>query len=206
MAKAATAPPGFRDWQAKDLKHLRKIWADLSPDLEAVNTVRKFGDQVLSPSQAGDVFERWILEAFRLSGTTGHYAFEVPLRQSAATLEQIDGMVFEGWQGFLIECKSQSDKVDFSPLARLHYLVEMRPVGTLGLFFSAFGYTLPAQEASELLRPVRVLLFDGADLTWALEGKSFQGRMAEMVRRRWMLAVKLGHSTESVRRGLELFN
>jgi hypothetical protein len=192
MATPNTDPASLTDWQATGVKELRNIWKDLQTDLIDESTERRFRGRNLTPEQAGDVFERWVLEAFRLSGLTGHYAFPVPLRASESTREQIDGLVIDGWQGFLVESKFWTNKVDFGPIALLHSHVEMRPVGTLGLFFSAFGYTWPAQESAELLRPVRVLLFDGDDLEWVLNGGPFKGRMAEMVRRKWMLAMKYG--------------
>jgi hypothetical protein len=52
-----------------------------------------------------------------------------------------------------------------------------------------------------------VLLFDNDDLDKTLaEGKGFKGRMAEMVRRKWVLAVKYGKPHVSIRDPLELFN
>jgi Restriction endonuclease len=175
-------------------------------DSDQPDTLRSFRGQQLTPEQAGDVFERWILEAFRLSGMTGHYSYRVPMRDSGNTREQIDGMVFDGWQSFLVEAKFWPGNVDFGPIALLHSMVESRPVGTLGLFFSAFGFTVPALESAGLLRPSRVLLFDYTDIDWALGKRSFKGRMLEMVRREWMLAVKNG-SPQVVRADtLKLFN
>lgn len=195
----------FNDWQAKSVAELRQIWADLRPDTnEAVD--RAFRDQVLTPDQAGDVFERWVLEAFRLSGATGHYGFEVPMSGTANTREQIDGLVFDGWQGFLVECKFWRDKVDFGPIALFHAQLDRRPVGTIGLFFSAFGYTAPAGDSADLLHPMRVLRFDRLDLGWALAHKTFKGRMLAMVRRKWMLAVKNGPARVQLTDTIEVFN
>jgi hypothetical protein len=187
-----TPPVSLTDWVAGDLGDLRSIWESLRPDLDAADTERTFRGRPLTPQQAGDVFERWVMEAFRLSGARGGYAYRVPLRGSGSTREQIDGLLFDGWQGFLVESKFWTDKASFGPIALLHLLVEQRPVGVLGLFFSAFGYTVPAVESAELLHPIRVLLFDRQDLTWALGSTPFAGRMAEMVRRKWMHAVKYG--------------
>jgi hypothetical protein len=83
--------------------------------------------------------------------------------------------------------------------------MDSRPVGTLGLFFSAWGYTLPAAESAAMLRPMQVLLFGGNDVRWALAGRPFQGRMAEMVRRKQMLAVKYGRPDREVTDVVELF-
>jgi hypothetical protein len=77
----------------------------------------------------------------------------------------------------------------------------------MGLFFSVFDYTLPALESTELHRPLRVLLFDGDDLDWALNGaKSFKGRMMEMVRRKWMLTTKHLRANMLVTTPLGLFS
>jgi hypothetical protein len=196
------------------VKHLLTIWKDLRPDLKEEAVERKFAGQSLTAEQAGDVFERWLLEAFRLSGMVGHYAFRVPFRGSGSTREQIDGLLFDGWAGFLIESKFWTKKVDFGPIALLDFAVGTRPVGTLGLFFSGFGYTAAALESAQLLRPIRVLLFDQEDLDWALDEKAlkgssatkgFRGRMAEMVKRKWMLAVKFGHPAVSVTTLIEFF-
>jgi len=206
MAASSDLTVSPTDWRANNVPALREIWNDLQLTSEDENVERTFRGQRLTPEQAGSVFERWILEAFRLSGMTGHYTYPVPLRGSGKPREQIDGMILDGWQGFLLEAKLWSMKTDFGPIALLHTLVDTRPVGTLGLFFSAFGYTLPALESAELLRPVRVLLFDQSDLVWALRSRSFRGRMAEMVRRKWMRAVQLGSPSFAVSDKIELFN
>jgi hypothetical protein len=207
MAARKKAPLALGEWKATGVTELRKVWEDLRPDSADESVERKFAGESLTLDQAGAVFERWVLEAFRLSGWTGHYAFRVPLGESGSTREQIDGLLLDGWQGFLVESKFWTNKVDFGPIALLHALVDLRPVGTLGLFFSAFGYTAPAVESARLLRPLRVLLFDKDDLGDALaEGKTFKGRMAEIVRRKWALAVQTGRPHVSVLTPIELFN
>ncbi len=108
---------------------------------------------------------------------------------SRRTQEELDGLIFMGWQGFLIEAKNERDPVAIDPIFRLHLLAEQRPIGTMGLLFSASGYTEPAIESAERLRPIRVLLFDRSDLEWAVgDGKSPQ----EVVRRKWILALRSG--------------
>ncbi|HZV03752.1 MAG TPA: restriction endonuclease [Gemmataceae bacterium] len=206
MATSKSDPISLTGWQAAGAKELRKIWEDLRTDSIEEGTERKFRGRNITPGEAGDVFERWVLEAFRLSGMTGHYAFPVSLRQSASTREQIDGVILDGWQGFLVESKFWTKGVDFGPIALFHAHVETRPAGTMGLFFSAFGFTAPALEPAELLRPFRVLLFDGDDLKWALTSGPFNGRMTEMIRRKWVLALKDGLPHRSVSDTIDLFN
>lgn len=178
----------------------------MRPEEDDPGVERRFREQILTPEQAGTVFERRVLEAFRLSGHTGHYPFTVPMQASGSIREQIDGLVIDGWQSFLVESKFWIGQVDFGPIALLHTLLDTRPVGTLGLFFSAFGYTQPAKESTDRLRPVRVLLFDQDDLDWALVKRPFKGSMMEMVRRKWPLAVMYSRSSASVSDLIDLFN
>ncbi len=185
---------GARHWN-----DLRAIWSELAPGPEAGTP--KFRSRDLNPQQAGLVFEWWILEGFRLSHIGGHRPFRVSL-DGSMTLEQVDGIILEGWAGFLIESKFQAAGVDVDPIYRLHFLVERRPIGTLGLFFSASGYTRPALETSRFLTPMRVLLFDAADLHWAMQRPA---GMREMVRRKWTLALKAGRSYTAVTESMDLF-
>src|SRR5206468_379263 len=81
------------DWTVNSVGQLRRIWADLRPELDDKDTERRFRDQVLIPEQAGLVFERFVLELFRLSGETGPYPFTLPQHESGGVLEQIDGLI-----------------------------------------------------------------------------------------------------------------
>jgi hypothetical protein len=67
-AQATSFPPP--DWRAENVQQLRRIWHDLRPEEADPGVERKFRDQILTPEQTGIVFERWVLEAFRLSGQT----------------------------------------------------------------------------------------------------------------------------------------
>jgi hypothetical protein len=194
----------LRDWKARGWQELTSIWKDLVPEVspEGSQIVRKFRKQVITASQAGTVFERWVVEAFRLSGAEGQYPYEVPMTETGRTKEQIDGIVYDGWQGFLIESKCQEDPIDFGPIALLNVLVEKRVAGTLGLFFSVSGYTAAALESVESLRPIRVLLFDGDDLTSIIQTKK---SMMEMVRRKWVFAVQYGRPNFPLSRDLGSF-
>jgi hypothetical protein len=181
----------LNNWRAKDHDELLAIWRELFPERDDVGRTPAptFRSRTLSVAEAGLVFERWVLEAFRLGGAEVEESFSVPLARSQSPREQIDGLVFADWQGFLIESKLWAKPVDFEPIARLVLLVESRPVGTLGLFFSPSGYTKAALELTQSLHPIRVLLFDGRDLMWA--SKERDGMM-KIVRRKWRNAVKFG--------------
>ena len=204
MARAAEGSAFISDWKARNQRELRAIWEMLCTNRPEEGTERTFRSRPLSRAQAGAVFERWVLEAFRLSGATVHYGYEVAMPTGGAVRQQIDGLVFDAWQGFLVECKFWTDKVDVNPVPLLHVIVDERPAGVLGLFFSAFGYTAPAVESADRLRPLRVLLFDSADLVWALNRRKFAGSMVAMVRRKWMLAVRSGKCALSVAGALDL--
>jgi hypothetical protein len=118
-----------------------------------------------------------------------HHPYTIPTSSGDRTREQGDGLIVDGWQGFLVESKFASDAIGIDPIFRLHMLVEQRPIGTMGLFFSASGYTEPAMESSEFLKPIRVLLFDRKDLEWAFR---FPNRMRSLIRRKMAFALKYG--------------
>ena len=81
--------------------------------------------------------------------------------------------------------------MDFGPIARLHCLVQQRQSHTLGLLFSAFGFTAPALDSVELLRPIRVLLFDQNDVEFGLQSAE---KMRGMIHSKWALALKFGRA------------
>jgi hypothetical protein len=195
------------DWKVADRGELLKAWQALVPEGDArAHGVRpKFLGRELNDSEAGFVFERWIIEAFRLDGAEVEPPFRVLLLGQSSLKEELDGLVVHGWQGFLLQSKFEAARVDLGPIAQLHVQVASRPVGTLGLFFSISGYTEAALELARALRPLCVLLFDGDDLRWAL---GQQQGMIGMVRRKWIDAVKyglpnLGASSEEAADGLE---
>ncbi len=176
----------LNSWMARDWDHLREVWDRLIPE---DNSPTVLEGRNLTPQESGILFERLVMEAFRLEGHDVHGPFPIQGRESGRILEQIDGLIISGWQGFLVESKFWKDPVDVGPIFTLHARVASRPVGTIGLFFSASDYTDSATESAEYLRPVQVLLFDSSDLEW---GFARPGRMMAMVRRKWALALKHG--------------
>jgi hypothetical protein len=185
------APPASLDhWTATSWDDLASIWKDLFPEPESGHGPT-FRGAVVTPSEAGLVFECWVFEAFRLSSEPGRpvdcvRSYHSP--PSGPITEQIDGLVFDGWQAFLIESKNWAERIDFEPLAKLQLAVERRPIGTIGLFFSPGGYTSPAQTLLQMIRPIRVLPFDRKDLERALE----EHNLRKIVRFKWRQAVQLG--------------
>ncbi len=188
MSETASVLRQIQGWHAADWRELSTVWRELTVKSPAQPSFRS---QPLSPQEAGWLFERLIIEAFRLAGATIHYPFQIPTTSGRFAREQQDGLIIFGWQGFLIESKFQAQPTDMDSIFRLHALVERRPIGSLGLFFSYAGFTEPALESSEYLKPMRVLLFDSIDLSWALAVPG-PHRMEPLVWRKWALAVKAG--------------
>ena len=180
----------IRTWKANDWDGLRAAWEGLLPKEGGDPT---FCSQPLDRRRAGLLFERLVLDAFRLDGCVGQYPYPV------SDGEHVDGLILDrrGWQGFLVESKFRDQPIGIDPIYRLHALVEQRPVGTLGLFFSPSGYTAGARQSAEHLKPIRVLMFWPEDLEWALLE---QGRMMEMIWRKWTLAVQFGRPAMPIAR------
>jgi hypothetical protein len=171
-------------WRARTQKDLKGIWRKL------VGEPPTFRKKNLSPAESGYVFERWIIECLRLSKAEFEPPFEIPINpvNDERAKHQLDGLLIVHGQAFLIESKFQH--VDFGPIARLHVLTEAAPVGTMGLLFAAKGYTPPALNAIEILRPIRVLLFDRLDIETILAAKNLN--FAQAVRSKWKAAIMFG--------------
>jgi hypothetical protein len=183
----------FSNWHAKDWPELTRIWRELVPEheneLAHSKSVRRFQKSVITPKQGGYIFERWVIEAFRLSGYETEPGWNVPGLKNSSTREQIDGLVLDGWQAFLVESKFREKGVGFDPIALLHGQVSQRPPGCLGLLFSAFGFTIPARESALLHQPLRALLFNGYNL---IEGMGSEESWRRMLKKTWVQAVKYG--------------
>lgn len=179
-------------WHASDWDDLRAILRDLFGGATADfgSAVPRFSGESITSSEAGYVFQTWVIEAFRHSDVECDAPYSIPRvpHIDNRTLAEIDGFVTIGSTNFLIESKFA--KVDFDPIARLHLLAEQRPVGTMGLLFAAGGYTPPALDSAHILRPIRVLLFTRRDL----ENAAQQGDMSSMVRLKLREAAKFGRA------------
>ena len=198
MSVGPAGEADFLSWDAGGWDDLRLIWAALAPESE--DDPPTFRSVVLAPQQRGWVFERWVMEAFRLSGATTDHRHANPRAASGRTLEEIDGLIYEGWQAFLVEAKAEGEPITIDPIYRLHLMAEQRPVGTMGLIFSLSRFTGPAEELAERLRPIRVLLFDRLDIAATLRaGES----MMDLVRRRWIFAIRSGRPFEAKARARE---
>jgi hypothetical protein len=185
----------IRLWEPKGWDDLEATWEDLirehtslSPEKEAKSY---FQSSPITNQQAGRVFERWVIGAFKESGADVEYPFtvlggQIPGRR---LVEEHDGLLFDGWQGFLIQSKfSPKTTLNIEPITKLKAHVESRPTSTIGLFFSAFGISVPALYEAGRLRPVHLLIFQRVDILWAIKRRD----ILNLVKRRWQLAVKYG--------------
>lgn len=183
------------DWQAESWDDLREIWQGLVNEAEATQPVSTFRGEEITRQQAGHVFERWVVEAFRQGDCDVEPAFEVAGHDDSTQIEQIDGLIYDGWSAFLIESKfTPKSRVDFGDIARLRLRVERRPTETMGLLFAPFSYTVPARHSVRELRPIRVLMFDRQDLDVAIETSD----LLRVVRVKWKFAVKYGDPNKAV--------
>jgi hypothetical protein len=123
------------NWQPATWEDVRSTWFDLVPESRDVlhaRIRRRFRGRAVTPQQAGWVFEEWLLKTLQFVGYSGHPSYQVkPIVASPGPLEEVDGLIFEGFQGFLIEAKFLPKGVDFGPIAQLHVCVAQRPSGTL---------------------------------------------------------------------------
>ncbi len=192
-------PKIIRLWSPADHEGLYDAWRDLFPEFSSSEAPRRFDGRILTPQQAGWVFEHWVCSAFRLVATPTDRVrgpFTVPMESTERAKEELDGSAALGWQGFLVQSKLNDDPIPFEPIARLHLQVGRRPEGTLGLFF-AREYSQAAEELVMELRPIRVLLFRAREIHEALT-KTPPLDMLEMVRRKWWLALELGRPHASL--------
>ncbi len=199
MADSSTWFEKLTTWQARSWQDLRSIWDALGWRDDS-SPSPSFDGQALRPQEAGLVFERLVIEAFRLGGAVVHYPFPIMTQAGDMVRGQNDGLILDGWRGFLVQSKFEKGPIDIDPFYRLHVLVEHRPVGTIGLLVSFNGFTPPANETANLIKPIRVLMFEKVDLAW---GMGSQERMMEMVRRKMALAMKYGSPHQPIARSVE---
>lgn len=187
-------------WEGRDWDELVAIWEQLVPESRdsalTPKPDRRFQGSRVNPQQAGNVFQRWIMSAFRLAEVEVKYPYRVPIRGTRGnTLEEIDGLVLDGWQGFLVQSKFWPSKpVDYKDLTLLINQVEKRPWTTLGLFFAAFRVSEPAIINASGSNPMRLLLFQQQDIDWAIRHRDMMG----LVRLKWRLAVQYGRFDSEV--------
>jgi hypothetical protein len=132
----------FTDWDAESWDDLRNVWRELIGEFSGDSVEPRCRGTKITPQQAGYVFQTWIVKAFRLSRADVEPPFPVSSVAGAVAIEQVDGIVYDGWAAFLIESKFQvGNPVSFDSIARLRLLVERRAAGVFGLMFAPFGFT-----------------------------------------------------------------
>lgn len=136
----------------------------------------------------GKAFELLVLRAFEQEGAYVVWPYLVsplaPLDLSGM-VEQIDGAIYVDGMSCLVESKHQRAPIHFGPVARFKARLDRRPPGVLGLMFSVSGFTDPALREA-YIHPVRnVLLWDGADIAFAIRHGMRAGLQAK-----WRWAVE----------------
>ncbi len=120
---------------------------------------------------AGLAYEYLILQAFALCGVDVTWPYEVPMydRPSEPIVEQIDGLVWLDGVCYLVEAKDLAQNVDFDPIAKLRSRLARRPSPIVGVVFSSKGFTEAAKVMTRFLSPQTILLWEGTELTKALQ-------------------------------------
>jgi hypothetical protein len=160
--------------QHKSHSALQKLWASLQQGA------------TLSDWPPGKALEYLILRAFEIEKAEVDWPRSVYLE--GKEVEQLDGVVHSDGLSFVVEAKDQADEVNLEPIAKLNTQLQRRPPATMGLVFSKSGFTTNAKTLIRYLSPVRVLLWEGSELTSALKDKA----MRQGARRKYRMAVQRG--------------
>ena len=134
--------------------------------------------------EPGKAFEYLVLRAFQIEGASVSWPYSVRIFETVA--EQIDGAVCTDGLHCLVESKDYQRPVNIEPVAKLRNQLSRRPAGSLGLLFSRNGFTEPARLLTQFLAPQTILLWDGAEVQFALEHE----RMSEGLRLKYRYAVE----------------
>lgn len=113
----------------------------------------------------GKAFEYLIVRAFELSGAQVLYPYSVC--EDSQIVEQIDGVIYYNHFSCLLECKDQTDPVNFEPIAKLRSQL-MRRATTIGNVFSMSGFTGPALKLITTLSPQIILLWQREEIELCL--------------------------------------
>jgi len=154
-----------KEYQAK-IKNF--TWTDLDKLWTAIK------EQNTPDWENGKALEYLILKAFQLDGANEIcWPYNVSFPRSGKIIEQIDGVVYIGELACLIECKDYNNKVDFEPIAKMRNQLMRRPSSTIGSIFSSGDFTEPATILADFTFPQTILLWDGGEIEYCLEKRSF---------------------------------
>jgi hypothetical protein len=143
--------------------------------------------------ESGKAFEYLILQAFHLDGAQVRWPYRVALR--GEEVEEIDGAVHVSGLNCLVESKDLSEDVAIGPIAKLRNQLLRRPAGTVGLVFSRTGFTDPARFLAHFALPQAILLWNGAEIEYALERR----QICELLAWKYRVAVEDGLPDYDVR-------
>ncbi|MGD1906718.1 MAG: restriction endonuclease [Leptolyngbyaceae cyanobacterium] len=145
----------------------------------------------------GKAFEYFILRAFQLEDAIVTYPYGVQLSDMTSqytlintnqTVEQIDGVVYCDGLTCLVEAKDQAEPLNVEPIAKMRNQLLRRHASTIGVVFSRSGFTPPASILAQYLSPQMVLLWDGSEITYALE----QGLMRQSLVKKYRVCIEKG--------------
>jgi hypothetical protein len=169
------ATPKEREAQIKKFH-----WAGLQKVLAAIQAGEPPG------WDKGEAFEYLVLRAFELDGAQVRYPYEVTLFDERA--EEIDGAIHLPSLSALVESKDLGGNVPIGPIAKLRNQLLRRPAGTIGVMFSARGFTQPAMLLAHFALPQCILLWTVEELAFALKRK----QMGEFLRLKYRVCIEEG--------------
>jgi hypothetical protein len=114
--------------------------------------------------------------------------------------QEIDGAFeFDNTQ-FLLEAKWEKDRIGNQPLESFSRRVEKRLENTLGLFISLNGYTTDGMKALKQGTRPSIILMDGEDLAYVLQGLV---DLTDLLKRKIRYAAQFGEPFFPVRQMFE---
>ncbi len=146
----------------------------------------------------GRALEYLVLRAFQLDGADVTWPYEVRAVggiQSREAVEQVDGAVFARGLWCLVESKDTGDEVNVEPIAKLRNQLLRRPSSTIGLIFSAGGFTDPARVLASFLAPQTILLWDRNDIDYCVRNK----RVCDPLLTKYRVCVEEGRPDHDLR-------
>jgi len=142
-------------------------WEDLDRLWEGIKS------EFTPEESKGEALERLVLCAFDLGGAVVRWPYKVGLWGKSTVAEEIDGAVHCLGLHCLIECKNWRKNVDFEPVAKLRSQLLRRPAGTVGIVFSAGGFTTAAIELARFAAHEGIMLWNGDEIEYALRKRDF---------------------------------